>query len=32
MAAGGRYATLFRLQAERFTAAPAGVGEETGHA
>jgi len=32
MAAGGRYATMFRLQAERFTAAPAGVGEETGHA
>jgi len=32
MAAGGRYATMFRLQAERFAAAPAGVGEETDHA
>jgi ATP-binding cassette subfamily B protein len=32
MAAGGRYATMFRLQAERFAAAPAGVGEEVAHA
>ncbi|HEX2077553.1 MAG TPA: ABC transporter ATP-binding protein [Longimicrobium sp.] len=32
MAAGGRYATMFRLQAERFAAAPDGVGEEAAHA
>jgi ATP-binding cassette subfamily B protein len=32
LAAGGRYATMFRLQAERFAAAPAGVGEEAAHA
>jgi ATP-binding cassette subfamily B protein len=28
MAAGGRYAAMFRLQAERFAAAPSGAGEE----
>lgn len=32
MAAGGRYATMFRLQAERFAAAATGVGEEVAHA
>ncbi|HST59525.1 MAG TPA: ABC transporter ATP-binding protein [Longimicrobium sp.] len=30
MAAGGRYAAMFRLQADRFAAEAAGVGEETG--
>jgi ATP-binding cassette subfamily B protein len=32
MAAGGRYATMFRLQAERFAEAPAGAGGEVAHA
>ena len=32
MAADGRYAAMFRLQAERFAAALAGVGEEAAHA
>jgi ATP-binding cassette subfamily B protein len=32
MAAGGRYAAMFRLQAERFATAAAGMGEETAHA
>jgi ATP-binding cassette subfamily B protein len=32
MAAGGRYAEMFRLQAERFAEALAGAGEEVAHA